>query len=178
MVPEAADWILQVFHMQQKLILGLVPVVLPIQDPSHIGQEKYGHHQGIVPKLLLIDIIGGHMLYPAFRGSGHFVHDPFRGFPAGLQVSLTLQVFRQIGEGQIRSGRIHIALRKAYLQLSVIIPGQHFQIFFLAGSGKQFPDAVKSYSLCPFPVRVFLQFFLRKVLFPAHILHEYFIILI
>ena len=178
MVPEAAFGILQIFHMNHELILGFIPVILPIQYSSHICQKKYGHHQGIIPKLLLIDIIRSHMLYPALPGSGHLVHNPFRRLLAGLHINLTLQVLRQIGHGQIRGHGIHIALRKAYLLLSVIVPGEYFQIFLFSGSSKQFPDTVKPYSLSPFPVRIFLQFFLRKIFLPAHLLHEYIVILV
>ena len=87
-VPQARLRVGQVLGMEPELIFRLPDVFgLPF-DPAHIGQEQHGHKEGIVPQLLIVQGVGGHVLEAALLRSGELLHDPACGLPAGGQIPL------------------------------------------------------------------------------------------
>ena len=142
MVPQPGLPVRQVPGVEQELVLGLVDVGLVPLDAPHVGQEQHGHEQGVVPQLLVIEGVGGHVLEAPLLRSGKALHNPAGALPAGGQILLLVQVFSHVGHGEKGGDGVDVQRREANLQLLIEILDQHLQIFFLSGFCKQLPQSV------------------------------------
>ena len=97
MKPQPVFGAVQVFDMQQELILRFLFHGLDAQRVTRLVQEQAGHVQGIIPQLLFIDIIGGDVLQTALLGAGHLRHDPLAPFLDHGTVSFVAGFFIQQG---------------------------------------------------------------------------------
>ncbi len=77
MKPQSGFPIHQILDMGQKLEFSLFDIRLPPQQLANFRQGHHGHHQGIIPKLLIIFFMNDDMLDTALFRTWHFVHYPF-----------------------------------------------------------------------------------------------------
>ena len=119
-IPQAGFGAVQILDMQQELIPRfLLPAFLIQQDPGAV-QEEHRHEQRIVPQLLGVEAVAGHVLESAFLRSRQLRHHP----PApGLHHGKILFIpglLIQKGHSQHGGGGIDIGRRQPALQVSVI----------------------------------------------------------
>ena len=63
---------------ERELSLGFFDVMRPIEKLADLGERKHSHHEGVVPKLIVVVREVGHVLHAIKGCPGQAIHGPFR----------------------------------------------------------------------------------------------------
>ena len=102
MEPQAGFPIHQILHVQQELIHRFFHIFRTIQQFANFRQRQHGHHQRVIPHLLMVFLRQRDVLHAAVFGARHLIHRPFRPAVEPWQVRRITRLFIAIGQRQER----------------------------------------------------------------------------
>ena len=116
---QAGLQVAQIFYVHEELLCTLLHIFVFFKQATHAGKEQHRHIQRVVPQLLIVVGIDGHVLNAALGGARQLVHGVFRPLAADFQIFFVARVLPQEGQREAGGHAVHVLAGQTALDVLV-----------------------------------------------------------